>query len=88
MLGDIVSDVVTLATIKLSRKPKSEKHPYGHGRYETIGTLLVSALLSSTGVGIAWHTIESLLSTASVSLCLNALLTEEEDLENNLLEPN
>jgi hypothetical protein len=64
MLGDMTSDVVTLATLKFARRPRSEKHPYGHGRFETVGTLFVSLLLSATGVGIAYHTIESLVPAA------------------------
>lgn len=38
-----------------------ESHPYGHQRIETAATLLLSLLLISAGIGIAWDSIYDLL---------------------------
>lgn len=57
-LSDIVSDLVALATLKVSRRPPSSAHPYGHGKFESIGALCVSGLLVSAGGGLAWHAVE------------------------------
>jgi cation diffusion facilitator family transporter len=59
-LSDLFSDVVVwLAARHSSNKPDS-KHPYGHGRYETLATLFLGSLLLLVGIGIAWDAIERL----------------------------
>tara|TARA_B110001454_G_scaffold87178_1_gene83626 strand:- start:865 stop:1989 length:1125 start_codon:yes stop_codon:yes gene_type:complete len=53
--SDLLSDGVTLWALWVSRMPRDENHPYGHGRFETVGALLVSVLLGATGIGVAVH---------------------------------
>lgn len=43
--SDFVTDVVVIAFIGVSSKAKDEDHSYGHGKYETFATLLVSGAL-------------------------------------------
>jgi divalent metal cation (Fe/Co/Zn/Cd) transporter len=64
-LGDLVSDFVTLYTHRLSRSPAgdSRTYPYGLGKFEALGTFIVSLLLVSSGIGIAWHSAGDLLGT-------------------------
>lgn len=45
-------DIVTLATFRISREPSDLLHPYGYGKYECLGSLLVSFLLIGTALGI------------------------------------
>lgn len=59
-LSDLLSDAVTLWSVFISRKPVDEDHPYGHGKFETIGTLFISLMLILAGLGIAMHGIETL----------------------------
>jgi len=59
-LSDLLSDVVTLVTLKISAAPPDAEHPYGHGKFESLGSLGVGALLAATGVGIGAHTVELL----------------------------
>ncbi len=59
-LTDLVSDFVVFFGLKLGRKEADEEHPYGHGRIETIATLIVGVILMFIGVGIAWHAIQSI----------------------------
>ncbi|KAA0150648.1 hypothetical protein FNF31_06967 [Cafeteria roenbergensis] len=54
-VSDIVSDVVTLAAMRVARLPPDENHLFGHGRVEAIGTLGVSGLLLMASGGIAVH---------------------------------
>ena len=35
-ISDFATDVVVLAFVKVSAKPKDEGHDYGHGKYETL----------------------------------------------------
>jgi len=53
--SDLLSDGITLWAVKMSNIPKDKNHPYGHGKFETIGTFFVSIMLISTGIGVAWH---------------------------------
>lgn len=57
-LFDMVSDLVALATLRVSRLPPDSKHPYGHGKYESIGALCVSGMLVGAGGGLVWHAVE------------------------------
>lgn len=59
-LSDLLSDAVTLWSVTISRKPVDDSHPYGHGKFETIGTLFISLMLIGAGAGIAIHGIEHL----------------------------
>jgi cation diffusion facilitator family transporter len=44
----------------LGRKPKDDNHPYGHGRFETIGTLFVAVLLGFTALELGVYALKSL----------------------------
>jgi cation diffusion facilitator family transporter len=51
-LSDIVADGFVLYANNKSAEAADESHPYGHGRIETAASLLLGALLASTGAGI------------------------------------
>jgi len=53
---DFVALFSTLVALKLGRKPFDEKHPYGHGRAESLAALLVSLVIVVTG---AWIMVDS-----------------------------
>ncbi|KAG2236206.1 hypothetical protein INT48_003825 [Thamnidium elegans] len=61
--GNLLSDFVTLYTFKMSRKVPDSIYPYGYGKYETMGSLSVSALLMAGGAGIGFHSFDLLLNT-------------------------
>ena len=53
---DFVAIFSTMVALKLGRKPFDEKHPYGHGRAESLAALLVSLVILATG---GWILVES-----------------------------
>ena len=59
-VSDLLTDFVTLWASKVSHKPRDADHPYGHGKFESLGALIISGLLVATGVGIGWHAIENM----------------------------
>jgi cation diffusion facilitator family transporter len=60
-LSDLVSDgVVWFAAGKAAASPDQD-HPYGHGRIETLATVIVGLLLALAAVGIGWTAIDRLL---------------------------
>ncbi|TFY76692.1 hypothetical protein EWM64_g7319 [Hericium alpestre] len=62
-LSDLLGDFVVLFSWRLSRRPPSEKYPYGFAKFETLGTTIVSLLLIGGALGIGAHSL-SLLMTA------------------------
>lgn len=52
-LSDLISDIVTLWAIYVSRIPKDDNHPYGHGKFETIGTLFIALMLILAAIATA-----------------------------------
>ncbi|KAG6820246.1 hypothetical protein H0H93_003410 [Arthromyces matolae] len=64
---DLLGDFVTLFCWRLSRKPPSEKYPYGFAKIETVGTSVVSILLIGGALGIGFHSYHLLLAALSNS---------------------
>jgi len=54
-LSDLMTDVVAFFSLRVAAKPPDEEHPYGHGRYETLGTVLLGVILLGAAAGIAWE---------------------------------
>lgn len=52
-LSDLLSDIAVLVAISQGAVAPDVDHPYGHGRFETLATVFVAALLLVTGAGIA-----------------------------------
>jgi cation diffusion facilitator family transporter len=59
-VSDLFSDVIVLLGLRWGRKAADEDHPYGHGRIETIATLLVGFFLLVVSLGIAYNAILSI----------------------------
>lgn len=51
-LSDLLSDFVVLAFTRISSKGKDRDHSFGHGKYETLATLIVSVILVSVGANM------------------------------------
>lgn len=51
-ISDFATDCVVLFFVRLSAKPKDEGHDYGHGKYETVASIIIALTLGAVGVGI------------------------------------
>ena len=51
-VSDFATDIVVLAFVRISNKPKDKSHDYGHGKYETLATTLIGVALFAVAVGI------------------------------------
>lgn len=56
-LIDASSNVVALVANRLAGRPADDDHPYGHGRYETLGALLLGGFL----LLVAWEILTGAL---------------------------
>ena len=61
-LSDFVTDIIIIAFVRASQKPKDDKHAYGHGKFETLATLIIGIVLLGVGLGIAWSGGKSIYS--------------------------
>jgi len=59
-ISDLATDVTVLVSSRAARKPADTSHPYGHGKIETMGTLVIGLILLIVGGGIGWSAINSL----------------------------
>lgn len=57
-ISDFATDLVVLIFVKVSAKPKDECHDYGHGKYETIATIIIGLALFAVSIGIFVNSIE------------------------------
>lgn len=55
--SDFLSDIIVLVMVGLARKKPDSGHPFGHGRYEALATLLLSGVLLAVAVGIFYDGI-------------------------------
>lgn len=51
-LSDFLTDLVVLVFVRIGAKPQDADHDYGHGKYETLATLLVALALVGAAIGI------------------------------------
>ncbi|MCH4564798.1 cation diffusion facilitator family transporter [Halomonas sp. EGI 63088] len=83
--SDLVTDVLVLAATHYGRQGPDEDHHYGHGRIETLATLFLGSVLIFVAGGIAWSSLERLITSAespppgywAMLLALVALLAKE-----------
>ncbi|MBN2162200.1 MAG: cation transporter [Pontiellaceae bacterium] len=60
-LTDVGSSLVIALGFQWSRKPRDEKHPFGHGRIEAVATLVLAIALILVGVEVAQSGISRLV---------------------------
>ncbi|CAL0316192.1 unnamed protein product [Lupinus luteus] len=66
-VSDVVLSGIALWSFKVANAPRDKEHPYGHGKFETLGALGISCMLLATGGGIAWHAVDILMGVYSSS---------------------
>lgn len=52
-LSDLVTDIIVIIFVNLSGKERDKTHHYGHGKFETFATMMISFALILVGIGIA-----------------------------------
>lgn len=58
--SDLISDLIVMIFVRLSAKDSDDEHNYGHGKFETLATLIVSLLLLIVGIRLLISGINSI----------------------------
>ena len=74
-LSDLVSDGVSLWALHRARRPPDKYYPYGHGKFEAVGSACVGGLLVAAGGGIGIHAIHAAVDACSAVEVSQATLT-------------
>lgn len=51
-LSDLITDLIIFIFVRTASKPIDKTHEYGHGKYETLATLIIGVILIFVGIGI------------------------------------
>jgi cation diffusion facilitator family transporter len=58
---DAMNNVLGLAVMAIARRAPDEDHPYGHGKFETLGALAIVVFLSVSGFELVQGAVQRLL---------------------------
>lgn len=62
-VSDFITDFIVIAFVSASYKEADKEHPYGHGKFETIASVLISIVLLGIGLFIGFEGINTLVKT-------------------------
>jgi cation diffusion facilitator family transporter len=65
-LSDTGSSLVIIFGFKAAKKDPDEKHPFGHGRFEYISTLVIAVLLFIAAAEFIWQSIERIINMVEI----------------------
>lgn len=60
-LSDFVTDAIVLIFVRIAGLPSDKGHDYGHGKYETLATLIIGCILAMAGIGLLISGIEQVV---------------------------
>jgi len=65
---DLGSSLISIVGAKLSNRPPDPEHPYGHGRFEYIGSLIVAFIIFSVGLKLLESSFGKIINPEEVLL--------------------
>ena len=74
-LTDILSALVTVVGTKIAGKPADREHPYGHGRYEYLSAMIVSAIILYAGISAMIESVRMILSPEEAQYSTGVFIT-------------
>ncbi|MEA3230061.1 MAG: cation diffusion facilitator family transporter, partial [archaeon] len=70
---DILSSLLNLFGVKISKKPVDKEHPYGHYKFEVLSGLIITIILFLTGLYILYRSYQSFLNPELIEISYLAL---------------
>ena len=65
-LTDAITDIFVLLVARFAHAAPDEEHPYGHGRFETLGTIGMGVVFFSTAAVLLYDSYQRLQNTADL----------------------
>ena len=60
-LSDLLTDFIIIVFVRKASKPIDHTHEYGHGKFETLATLIIGVILILVGLGIMYSGVEEVV---------------------------
>ena len=83
-LSDSLTSIVVILGAKVSSKPADKNHPFGHGRAESVASIIIGVLLFIVGSNFFFEAIQRLrskeaaiFSTSSIIIFIISVITKE-----------
>jgi cation diffusion facilitator family transporter len=73
-LSDVLTSVVVIAGFKLGGQPPDKEHPFGHGRVETIATLIIAFILLIVAYQLGKQAITRIIAPKKVEFSYIAVI--------------
>ncbi len=67
-LSDLLTDFMVVAVLRLSHRAPDANHPWGHARFETVGTVALGIVLVAVGGAMAYDSISLLFAAEHPAL--------------------
>lgn len=67
-LSDLLTDALVIIATHYGRQAPDKEHPYGHARFETLGTLILSSILIAVAGAIAYDSLLRLLNAENLQI--------------------
>ena len=73
-LSDSLSNVITIFSYKVANRKADKEHPYGHGRFEYISTLVISFIIIYVGLQLLLSAIDKIRNPEAVEYNIVAII--------------
>ena len=73
-MSDSFTSIVILIGLWLSARPADERHPFGHGRAESVGCVVVATLLAVVGFNFLEEAVVKLRTGGSAEFSMMAIM--------------
>ncbi len=59
--SDVISTIIVIIGVKLSRRASDKEHPYGHERMECVAAVVLAVILAGTGLAIGYSAFSKII---------------------------
>ena len=73
-LSDSLTSIVVILGAKISSKPADDNHPFGHGRAESVASIIIGVLLFIVGSNFLFDAIQRLKSKEAAVFTMSAIV--------------
>src|SRR5210317_820608 len=65
-LSDLATDFMVILVLRISHQEPDKNHPWGHGRFETVGTVALGVILIAVGATLAYEMLVRAFNTTEI----------------------